>query len=198
MLTEVTNYYVQLQREQAASNAIVFSLSFDESSSFLASGTSVGHLTIHAAPVNRPSDFNKHGVSNISSEPRSHQHDSTLCKFDLSCDGAVNALTSNSHSLYIATDSALRIMPWEHAQTMSDSPKALVEDTQINSLVRLQKSDVILAATARGAILQVDPRCPTVDPIIESEPASFSLCLSASPADDHTILMVRLLRTALN
>lgn len=197
MLTEVTSYYAQLQYEQAASNAIVFSLSFDESSSFLASGTSVGHLTIHAASVNRLSDLNEHGMGNTSPEPRSRQHGSTLCKFDLSCDGAVNALTSNSHSLYIATDSALRIMPWKHAQTVFDFPKALVKDTQTNSLVRLQRSDIILAVTARGTILQVDPRCSTVDSIIESEPSLFSLCLSASPADDHTILMVRLPCTAL-
>lgn len=190
MLTEVSNYYAQLRREQAASNAIVFSLSFDDSSSFLASGTSVGHLVVHSIPINCLSESDKHVVCDSSFESGLHKHDTARTEFDLSSDGSVNALATNSHSLFVATDSALRTILWEHAQTACSSPKAVVEGSQINSLARLQKSDIVLAATARGSLLQVDPRSPTVDSIAESEAPSFPFCLSASPAGDHTILMV--------
>lgn len=190
MLTEVASYYAHLNREQAATSAIVFSLSFDDSSSYLASGTSVGHLTIHSTSLNYPNNDDSETVNNTRCENGDRERSCTLAKFDISCDGAINALVSNSNSVFIATDSSLRVLPWERARMKSNLPEKILKGTQVNSLTRIQKSEVILAASAQGTIFRLDTRYPTVDPVASAK-TSYSVCLSASPADSHTVLMVR-------
>lgn len=198
MLTEVAKYYERLRYERAANNAVVFGLSFDDSSAFLASGTSVGHLTIHASGLKqthetqtdylRPQDAS----TNVSQK-------STLCHFDLSSDGAINALVSNASSLFIATDATLREFPWTQIETasttrLSSLPRSLISDnTQVNALTRMHSSDIIFAATSRGTILRVDQRLPKVETVVDENRtnAATPLCLSASPVDNHAVVMVR-------
>lgn len=188
MLTEVTAYYEQLRREQAATTSVIHALCFDATATLLASGTTTSQLTVHSLPTA--------AAQPVTRSDAKARLDATVAQYDLSMDGAINELCSTNEHLFIATDVGVRVLDWSALDSDAVPPLAGKTLRQINALAPLAHAHgTVVAASADGSLLRIDGTTGTVE-TLKSPPLSggpgFVYAVAASPTDRYCILTVSL------
>lgn len=182
MLSEVTAYYDHRRRCQSLSTSIIFALSFDPTSTLLASGTTSGLLTIQCLRTAE------------SLSPRNTRQESIVAQHDLSKYGSINCLRTSGDHLFIATDAGVHTYHWGMPSTHAQ-PQSIFTGVQVNSLSPLGHSDTVVAACTDGSLVCIDAAARTTNVVYlpsDSPSKSYPLSIAASPTDRHCIITVRL------